>query len=40
VPALADHVAAGTLAGALRGRPVEPVFRRLGNVPRRPRSTT
>ncbi|HSR98682.1 MAG TPA: aminotransferase class III-fold pyridoxal phosphate-dependent enzyme [Kofleriaceae bacterium] len=40
VPALADHVAAGTLAGALRGRPVEPVFRRLGNPPRRPRSAT
>jgi glutamate-1-semialdehyde aminotransferase len=44
VPALADHVAAGTLAGALRGRPVEAVFRRLGNVPRarehhRPRGT-
>ncbi len=34
VPALAGHVAAGTLAGALRGRPVEPVFRRLGNAPR------
>jgi len=39
VPALADHVAAGTLAGALRGRPVEPVFRRLGNAPRRPRGS-
>ncbi|HEY0479169.1 MAG TPA: aminotransferase class III-fold pyridoxal phosphate-dependent enzyme [Kofleriaceae bacterium] len=39
LPALAGHVAAGTLAGALRGRPVEPVFRRLGNVHRRPRST-
>jgi len=39
VPALADHVAAGTLAGALRGRPVEPVFRRLPNVHQRPRST-
>ena len=34
LPALADHVAAGTLAGALRGTPVEPVFRRLGNPPR------
>jgi hypothetical protein len=34
LPALADHVAAGTLAGALRGQPVEPVFRRLGNPPR------
>jgi len=30
LPMLADHVAAGTLAGALRGKPVEPVFRRLG----------
>jgi glutamate-1-semialdehyde 2,1-aminomutase len=40
VPALADHVAAGTLAGALRGRPVEPVFRRIGNVPRRARGAT
>jgi glutamate-1-semialdehyde 2,1-aminomutase len=39
IPALAEHVAAGTLAGALRGRPVEPVFRKLGNVHRRPRST-
>ncbi|HEX7838734.1 MAG TPA: aminotransferase class III-fold pyridoxal phosphate-dependent enzyme [Kofleriaceae bacterium] len=45
LPALADHVAAGTLAGALRGQPVEPVFRRLGNPDRsarqhhRPRGT-
>lgn len=29
LPALADHIRAGTLAGALRGKPVEPVFRRL-----------
>jgi glutamate-1-semialdehyde aminotransferase/transketolase C-terminal domain/subunit len=29
LPMLADHLAAGTLTGALRGRPVEPVFRRL-----------
>jgi len=35
VPALAAHVAAGTLAGALRGRPVEPVFRKLGNAARK-----
>src|SRR5262249_41038754 len=34
LPVLADHVAAGTLAGALRGTPVEPVFRRIGNPPR------
>jgi glutamate-1-semialdehyde 2,1-aminomutase len=38
IPALADHAAAGTLAGALRGRPVEPVFRRLPNVHQRPRA--
>ncbi|HMG53216.1 MAG TPA: aminotransferase class III-fold pyridoxal phosphate-dependent enzyme [Kofleriaceae bacterium] len=38
VPALADHVAAGTLAGALRGRPVEPVFRLTRQVHRRPRT--
>jgi glutamate-1-semialdehyde aminotransferase len=39
VPALADHVAANTLAGALRGKPVEPVFRRVRDFdtsPRRP----
>jgi len=29
LPALAGHITAGTLASALRGRPVEPVFRRL-----------
>jgi hypothetical protein len=34
LPVLADHVAAGTLAGALRGKPVEPVFRRIGNPER------
>ena len=31
---LAGHVAAGTLAGALRGKPVEPVFRRLPGMTR------
>jgi glutamate-1-semialdehyde aminotransferase/transketolase C-terminal domain/subunit len=35
LPALADHVTAGTLAGALRGAPVEPVFRRLPGMTRR-----
>ena len=35
LPALAAHVAHGTVAGALRGRPVEPVFRKLGNLARR-----
>ena len=39
LPALADHVAAGTLAGALRGAPVEPVFRRLPGT-NRPRRAT
>jgi len=29
LPVLADHITRGTLAGALRGTPVEPVFRRL-----------
>jgi glutamate-1-semialdehyde aminotransferase/transketolase C-terminal domain/subunit len=38
LPVLADHVAAGTLAGALRGKPVEPVFRRIGNPERAPRA--
>ena len=32
LPVLADHVTRGTLAGALRGKPVEPVFRRLPGV--------
>jgi glutamate-1-semialdehyde aminotransferase/transketolase C-terminal domain/subunit len=39
LPALADHVAAGSLAGALRGKPIGPSFRRLpgmGSRPRRP----
>jgi len=36
LPALAGHITAGTLASALRGRPVEPVFRRIGNPERRP----
>jgi glutamate-1-semialdehyde aminotransferase/transketolase C-terminal domain/subunit len=30
LPRLAQHLSHGTLAGALRGKPVEPVFRRLG----------
>ncbi|HEY4240291.1 MAG TPA: aminotransferase class III-fold pyridoxal phosphate-dependent enzyme [Kofleriaceae bacterium] len=34
LPLLADHVAAGTLAGALRGKPVEPVFRRIPGAAR------
>jgi glutamate-1-semialdehyde aminotransferase len=29
LPVLADHIRAGTLAGALRGKPIEPAFRRL-----------
>jgi glutamate-1-semialdehyde aminotransferase/transketolase C-terminal domain/subunit len=35
LPVLADHVARGSLAGALRGAPVEPVFRRIPGVHRR-----
>jgi glutamate-1-semialdehyde aminotransferase/transketolase C-terminal domain/subunit len=34
LPVLAGHIAAGTLAGALRGKPVEPVFRRLPGMTR------
>ena len=34
LPVLADHVARGSLAGALRGKPVEPVFRKIANFHR------
>jgi glutamate-1-semialdehyde 2,1-aminomutase len=37
LPDLADHVAAGTLATALRGRPIEPVFRRASGFDTKPR---
>jgi glutamate-1-semialdehyde 2,1-aminomutase len=37
LPELARHVAAGTVAGALRGKPVEPVFRKTGGFNTRPR---
>lgn len=38
VPALRDHVQAGTLREALLGEPVEPVFRRTSKLDTRPRS--
>jgi glutamate-1-semialdehyde aminotransferase/transketolase C-terminal domain/subunit len=37
LPALGDHLAGGTLAGALRGKPMEPVFRRTSSFDTKPR---
>ncbi len=37
LPELAAHLAAGTLAGALRGKPIEPVFRKTSQFNTRPR---
>ena len=37
LPVLADHVTRGSLAGALRGSPIEPVFRKTSGFHTRPR---
>jgi glutamate-1-semialdehyde 2,1-aminomutase len=37
LPMLGEHVARGTLAGALRGKPVEPVFRKTTGFHTKPR---
>jgi hypothetical protein len=37
LPALAEHVARGTLAGALRGAPVQAVFRKTSRFNLKPR---
>jgi hypothetical protein len=37
LPILGEHVARGTLATALRGKPVEPVFRKTGAFNTKPR---
>jgi glutamate-1-semialdehyde aminotransferase len=37
LPSLKEHVDSGTLAAALRGKPVEPVFRKTSNFNTKPR---
>lgn len=38
LPTLADHLTRGSLGGALRGKPVQPVFRKTANFHTKPRA--